>query len=81
MSFCQVVVTTLCDSTRYSKSLATVLIWLGVLSLLSLYVGEPGTGPYALDVSNFVIALLFVVVLTDCSGTVESEWVPAETDG
>jgi hypothetical protein len=64
MSFRQEVVTTLCDSTRYIKAMGTLMIFFGLLSLLSLVVGEPGTGSYALAVINFVIAVLFVAVLT-----------------
>jgi hypothetical protein len=64
MSFRQEVVTTLCDSTRYIKAMATLMIFFGMLSLLSLYVGEPGTGPYALAIINLTVAVLFVATLT-----------------
>jgi hypothetical protein len=64
MSFRQELVTTLCDATRFIKAMATLMIFFGLLSAITLVIGEPGTGSYALAIINFVLAVLFVSVLT-----------------
>lgn len=64
MSFREEVITFLCDQVVYIKAMATLMIFFGVLSTLSLVLGEPGTGPYALAIVNFTLAVLSVVGLS-----------------
>lgn len=64
MSFREELKAVACDSTRYIKALSTLMIFFGLLSVLSLVVAEPGTGSYALAIVNFVIAVVFVGAMT-----------------
>lgn len=64
MSYRQELVTYLCDATQYLKAMSTLMIFFGMLSLLSLVLASPGTAQYALSVVNFTIAALGVVSLT-----------------
>lgn len=60
MSFQEELVETACSSTRYIKAMATLMIFFGILSLITLLIGEPGTGPYILAIFNFGVAVFFV---------------------
>jgi len=64
MSFREELLTTLCDSTRYIKAVGTLMIFFGLLSVLSLVIGEPGTASYTLSIVNFVMAVGFVAAIT-----------------
>lgn len=61
MSYREELLTYVCDATQYLKAITTLMMFFGLLSLLSLLLGEPGSASYTLSIINFVIAVLSVV--------------------
>lgn len=60
MSYRDELWTTLCDSVEFLKIMLMLMILFGLLTLYSLVFGEPGTGPYALALINFAIAIVAI---------------------
>lgn len=63
MSYRDELWTTLCDAEELLKLMLMLMILFGLLTLYSLVFGEPGTGPYALAVINFGIAIVAIAGL------------------
>jgi len=61
MAYREELLSYVCDATQYLKAITTLMIFFGILSVLSLLLGEPGTAPYVLSVINFVIAAVSIV--------------------
>lgn len=60
MSYRDELWTTLCDSIEFLKLMMMLMILFGILTLYSLIVGDPGTGPYALALINLGIAIFAI---------------------
>jgi len=60
MAYREELLSYVCDATQYLKAITTLMIFFGILSVLSLLLGEPGTAPYILSIINFTIAVLSV---------------------